>query len=66
MEKVQELGITGVEFDRIGVEDVYVHHGAQDILRAEHDLQPAGIASRMKKLIERGREPENVSRIASR
>jgi 1-deoxy-D-xylulose-5-phosphate synthase len=63
MERTQELGISGVEFDRIGVADVYVHHGAQEVLRAEHDLHPEGIARRMRKLVERGRD--NVARFAS-
>lgn len=63
MERCQELGLNGVEFDRIGVADVYVHHGAQEVLRAEHDLHPEGIARRMRKLLER--ERSNVARFAS-
>ena len=63
MEKVSDLGIENVEFDRIGIEDVYVHHGGQEILRAEHDLHPEGIAKRTRKLLRRG--SENVSKIAS-
>jgi 1-deoxy-D-xylulose-5-phosphate synthase len=63
MEKVQELHIENVEFDRIGIEDVYVHHGAQEILRAEHDLHPEGIANRMRKLVQR--TAGNVSKLAS-
>ena len=64
METCQELGITGVEFDRIGIADVYVHHGSQDILRAEHDLHPEGIAERARRLVG-GTTARPLSRIAS-
>jgi 1-deoxy-D-xylulose-5-phosphate synthase len=56
MERAQELGITGLEFDRIGIPDEYVHHGAQDILRAAYDLHTEGIANRMRKLIRGARK----------
>jgi 1-deoxy-D-xylulose-5-phosphate synthase len=64
MEKCQELGLEGVIFDRIGIEDVYVHHGSQDILRSQHDLHPEGIAERMRKLLARDIKPERP-RVAS-
>lgn len=51
MEKTQELGIVGVEFERIGVPDEIVHHGSQNILRAQFDLHPEGIANRMRRLL---------------
>ena len=53
MESAQELGLADVEFERIGVPDEIVHHGAQDILRAHFDLHPEGIAKRMRKLLAR-------------
>ena len=62
MERVQELKIEGVEFERIGIPDVYVHHGAQDVLRAEFDLLPDGIAARVKRFVAPG---ENVRRVVS-
>jgi 1-deoxy-D-xylulose-5-phosphate synthase len=48
MERVQELGIDGVDFHRIGIPDEYVHHGAQDVLRAQYDLHAEGIAKRVR------------------
>lgn len=53
MEKIQELGIHGVEIDRIGVPDEIVHHGSQAVLRAQFDLHPEGIASHVRALLDR-------------
>src|SRR5216684_3396426 len=52
MERVQQLGIRNVDFHRIGIPDEYVHHGAQDVLRAQYDLHPEGIAKRVRDFIE--------------
>ncbi|HEX7192131.1 MAG TPA: 1-deoxy-D-xylulose-5-phosphate synthase, partial [Thermoanaerobaculia bacterium] len=51
MERVQQLGIENVDFHRIGIPDEYVHHGAQDILRAQYDLHADGIARRVREFI---------------
>jgi len=51
MERAQQLEITGVEFHRIGIPDEYVHHGSQDVLRAQYDLHPEGIAGRVRKFL---------------
>src|SRR5215212_6536100 len=48
MERCQQLGIENVRFHRIGIPDEYVHHGAQDVLRAQYDLHSEGIASRVR------------------
>jgi 1-deoxy-D-xylulose-5-phosphate synthase len=48
MERCEQLGITNVSFHRIGIPDEYVHHGAQDVLRAQYDLHAEGIAKRVK------------------
>jgi hypothetical protein len=48
MERCEQLGITNVDFHRIGIPDEYVHHGAQDVLRAQYDLNAEGIAKRAK------------------
>src|SRR5206468_8662226 len=48
MERVQQLGIRDVAFHRIGIPDEYVHHGAQDVLRAQYDLHANGIARRVR------------------
>src|SRR5207244_12637068 len=51
MERVQHLGITAVAFHRIGIPDEYVHHGSQDVLRAQYDLDAKGIAKRVREFV---------------
>jgi len=51
MERVQQLGIRDVQFHRIGIPDEYVHHGAQDVLRAQYDLDANGIAKRVRDFV---------------
>src|SRR4051812_5227818 len=51
MERVQQLGIREVAFHRIGIPDEYVHHGAQDVLRAQYDLDANGIAKRVRAFV---------------
>jgi 1-deoxy-D-xylulose-5-phosphate synthase len=51
MERAQQLGITGIDFHRIGIPDEYVHHGAQDVLRAQYDLHGEGIARRVREFV---------------
>jgi len=51
MERVQQLGIRDVVFHRIGIPDEYVHHGAQDVLRAQYDLDANGIAKRVREFV---------------
>ncbi|HEY2830350.1 MAG TPA: 1-deoxy-D-xylulose-5-phosphate synthase [Thermoanaerobaculia bacterium] len=60
MERVQQLGIENVDFHRIGIPDEYVHHGAQDILRAQYDLHAEGIARRVREFVARREEPLRV------
>jgi 1-deoxy-D-xylulose-5-phosphate synthase len=51
MERVQQLGIENVRFHCIGIPDEYVHHGAQDVLRAQYDLHAEGIAKRVRAFV---------------
>ncbi|HYK00168.1 MAG TPA: 1-deoxy-D-xylulose-5-phosphate synthase [Thermoanaerobaculia bacterium] len=51
MERCEQLGIQGVKFHCIGIPDEYVHHGAQDVLRAQYDLHAEGIAKRVQKIV---------------
>jgi 1-deoxy-D-xylulose-5-phosphate synthase len=51
MERCQELGIENVRFHRIGIPDEYVHHGSQDVLRAQYDLHAEGIAKRVREFV---------------
>ena len=51
MERCAQLGIHGVNFHSIGIPDEYVHHGAQDVLRAQYDLHAEGIAKRVREFV---------------
>ena len=51
MERCEQLGIRDVRFHRIGIPDEYVHHGTQDVLRAQYDLHPEGIAKRVREFV---------------
>jgi 1-deoxy-D-xylulose-5-phosphate synthase len=65
MERCEQLGITGVEFHRIGIPDEYVHHGAQDVLRAQYDLHAEGIAKRVREagVTKRVTDPRNLGEV---
>jgi 1-deoxy-D-xylulose-5-phosphate synthase len=56
MERCEQLGIHNVRFHCIGIPDEYVHHGAQDVLRAQYDLHPEGIANRVRKFVPAARK----------
>jgi 1-deoxy-D-xylulose-5-phosphate synthase len=66
MERVQELGIADVRFHRIGIPDEYVHHGSQDVLRAQYDLHAEGIARRVREFVEHQRGSEQFRVAAGR
>jgi 1-deoxy-D-xylulose-5-phosphate synthase len=66
MERVQQLGIENVEFHRIGIPDEYVHHGSQDVLRAQYDLHAEGIAKRVREFVGAGRRSDQPLRAVSR
>ena len=51
MERCEQLGIRDVRFHCIGIPDEYVHHGTQDVLRAQYDLHPEGIAKRVREFV---------------
>jgi len=52
MERCEQLGLDGARFHRIGIPDEYVHHGAQDVLRAQYDLDAPGIARRVRDFLD--------------
>ncbi len=58
MERVQHLGLENVRFHRIGIPDEYVHHGSQDVLRAQYDLHAEGIARRVREFLAGDRDAE--------
>jgi 1-deoxy-D-xylulose-5-phosphate synthase len=51
MERCEQLGLGDVRFHCIGIPDEYVHHGAQDVLRAQYDLHGEGIARRVRQFV---------------
>ncbi|HJT17494.1 MAG TPA: transketolase C-terminal domain-containing protein, partial [Thermoanaerobaculia bacterium] len=63
MERAQQLGIADVHFHRIGIPDEYVHHGAQDVLRAQYDLHPEGIARRVREFLSESVERPRLATI---
>ena len=63
MESVQQLGVENVRFHRIGIPDEYVHHGAQDVLRAQYDLHPEGIARRVREFVRESVERPRLANI---
>jgi 1-deoxy-D-xylulose-5-phosphate synthase len=64
MERAHELGLGGADFHGIGIPDEYVHHGAQDVLRAQYDLHAEGIARRVREFL-RGRQHSEPVPIAA-
>ena len=57
MERAQQLGLENVEFHRIGIPDEYVHHGAQEVLRAQFDLHAEGIVRRVREFVRGDAQP---------
>jgi 1-deoxy-D-xylulose-5-phosphate synthase len=64
MERAQELGAMDVKFHRIGIPDEYVHHGGQDVLRAQYDLHAEGIARRVREFLAGARAGEKLAATA--
>jgi 1-deoxy-D-xylulose-5-phosphate synthase len=64
MERCQQLGIQGVKFHCIGIPDEYVHHGAQDVLRAQYDLHAEGIARRVQEFLPEKKRYGTVGELA--
>ncbi|HEY0140336.1 MAG TPA: 1-deoxy-D-xylulose-5-phosphate synthase [Thermoanaerobaculia bacterium] len=64
MERCQQLGIENVRFHCIGIPDEYVHHGAQDVLRAQYDLHPEGIAKRVREFVRPSQRKGTVGELA--
>ena len=64
MERTQQLGLAGVDSHRIGIPDEYVHHGSQDVLRAQYDLDAKGIAKRVRAFVGEKRPFRSLGEIA--
>ena len=49
--KCDGAAFSGVLASRVVGDHEYVHHGAQDVLRAQYDLHPEGIAKRVREFV---------------
>ncbi|MGD9196877.1 MAG: transketolase C-terminal domain-containing protein, partial [Desulfobacterales bacterium] len=52
LEVLNDAGITGFQFERIGIADKFVEHGPQPILRAKYGVDAAAIVQSAKRLME--------------
>jgi 1-deoxy-D-xylulose-5-phosphate synthase len=64
LELFSEEGIYDVKTDRMGVPDCFVEHGARSELLSDLALTPAGIADRVRSIIE-GRPVSKIRRLSS-
>jgi 1-deoxy-D-xylulose-5-phosphate synthase len=53
LELLEEQGLTGVKFHRLGIPDEFLEHGSPQLLRRKYRLDASGIAKAAKKLLER-------------
>jgi 1-deoxy-D-xylulose-5-phosphate synthase len=51
LEALAELGTTPVTVKRLGIDDIYVEHGRQDILRRKYGLDAQGILEAAGRLL---------------
>jgi 1-deoxy-D-xylulose-5-phosphate synthase len=54
LELLEEQGLTGVKLQRLGIPDIFLEHGAPNILRRKYGLDAAGITKAVKKLLGKG------------
>jgi 1-deoxy-D-xylulose-5-phosphate synthase len=60
LELMADEGLFGVTVKRLGIPDVFVEHGAQDILRKQFGLDAAGILKSALSLLEQPAKPKKV------
>lgn len=51
LECLNDLGINNCRVERIGIKDLFVEHGPQNILRSKYGIDAEGIVSHAKKLL---------------
>jgi 1-deoxy-D-xylulose-5-phosphate synthase len=51
LEGLNDQGITGFRLKRMGIEDVFVEHGPQDLIRAKYGIDAAAIVTAAKELL---------------
>jgi len=60
LELLADRGLAGVTVKRLGIPDVFVEHGSQDILRQKYDLDASGILKNALAILERPAQPKKV------
>lgn len=56
LECLNDAGITGFSFTRMGIPDTFVEHGAQDLLRSKYGIDARSIATTALKILEHAGE----------
>jgi 1-deoxy-D-xylulose-5-phosphate synthase len=60
LELLADQGLFGVSVKRLGIPDVFVEHGTQDILRQKYGLDAAGIVKSALAVLEQTAQPKKV------
>jgi len=60
LELLSDRGLFGVTVKRLGIPDVFVEHGAQDVLRKKYELDAAGILKNALAILEQPAQPKKV------
>ena len=60
LELLADQGLFGVSVKRLGIPDVFVEHGTQDILRKKYELDAAGILKNALAVLEQPAQPKKV------
>ena len=61
LEMLVDSGLTHFQMERLGIDDVFVSHGPQQLLRRRHQVDAAAIAAAAKRLLPRSRLQATVS-----
>ena len=60
LELLADRGLTGVSVKRLGIPDIFVEHGAPDILRQKYGLDAAGILQAALAALDQPAQPKKV------
>jgi 1-deoxy-D-xylulose-5-phosphate synthase len=60
VELISDRGLTGLKVKRLGIPDIFVEHGAPDLLRKKYGLDAAGIVQAARQILEAPAQAQNV------
>jgi 1-deoxy-D-xylulose-5-phosphate synthase len=60
LELLADQDLFGVTVKRLGIPDIFVEHGTQDILRKKYELDAAGILKHALAVLEQPAQPKKV------